>query len=204
MPTNSKETKTLNAIQVRIDENVRMMAELHAMWERVDEIARDKEITKVCTITTTSSADTPIVSKPPNKRFSKEKASIPPKKLPKTTEFNSDSGIENFEKVGDHSPLVFDDNDLDINHYTISEVIKYLQTLAESPHTSSQNLAFTEHITNALVKIRERMLKQEASIPRKIEYGCEPIIKMKVDDFDCNALCDLGASISVMPKKVYD
>ena len=27
---------------------------------------------------------------------------------------------------------------------------------------------------------------------------------MKVDDFDSNALCDLGASISVMPKKVYD
>src|SRR3954453_2415971 len=27
---------------------------------------------------------------------------------------------------------------------------------------------------------------------------------MKVDEFDCNALCDLGASISVMPKKVYD
>ena len=28
--------------------------------------------------------------------------------------------------------------------------------------------------------------------------------KMKVNDFDCNALCDLGASISVMPKKLYD
>ena len=27
---------------------------------------------------------------------------------------------------------------------------------------------------------------------------------MKVNDFDCNALCDLGASISVMPKKLYD
>jgi hypothetical protein len=27
---------------------------------------------------------------------------------------------------------------------------------------------------------------------------------MKVNDFDCNALCDLGASISVMPKKIYD
>jgi hypothetical protein len=23
-------------------------------------------------------------------------------------------------------------------------------------------------------------------------------------DFDCNALCDLGASISVMPRKIYD
>ena len=27
---------------------------------------------------------------------------------------------------------------------------------------------------------------------------------MKVNDFDCNALCDLGASISVMPKKIYN
>ena len=27
---------------------------------------------------------------------------------------------------------------------------------------------------------------------------------MKVNDFDCNALCDLGASIFVMPKKLYD
>src|SRR4051812_16867489 len=102
MPTDFKESKTLNAIQVRIDENVRMMAELHAMWEREDEIARNKEITKVCTITTTSSAETPNVSKPPiinNKRFSKEKASTPPKKLPKSTELNSDSGAEIFRKV---------------------------------------------------------------------------------------------------------
>ena len=27
---------------------------------------------------------------------------------------------------------------------------------------------------------------------------------MKVNDFYCNALCDLGASISVMPQKLYD
>jgi hypothetical protein len=27
---------------------------------------------------------------------------------------------------------------------------------------------------------------------------------MKVNDFDCNALCDLGASISVMPRNIYD
>jgi peptidoglycan hydrolase CwlO-like protein len=29
-----------NAIQVRIDDNVRMLAELHARWEREDEMAR--------------------------------------------------------------------------------------------------------------------------------------------------------------------
>ena len=36
----------------------------------------------------------------------------------------------------------------------------------------------------------EEKLKHEASIPRKLDDGCEPIIKMKVNDFDCNALCD--------------
>jgi hypothetical protein len=51
LPNDVKESKTLNAIQVRIDENVRMLAELHARWEREDEMARNM---KVCTITTSS------------------------------------------------------------------------------------------------------------------------------------------------------
>jgi hypothetical protein len=42
---------TSNAIQVRIDENIRMLAELHARWEREDEMARRM---KVCTITTSN------------------------------------------------------------------------------------------------------------------------------------------------------
>ena len=43
-----------NAIQVRIDENVRLLAELHAKWEREDEIDRNSSI---CTITTTNVDD---------------------------------------------------------------------------------------------------------------------------------------------------
>ena len=32
-----------------------------------------------------------------------------------------------------------------------------------------------------------------------------PVVDHDAFDFDdCNALCDLGASISVMPKKLYD
>ena len=80
----------------------------------------------------------------------------------------------------------------------------FLQKLAKSPNTSAINMAFRKHITNALMQVREEKLKHEASIPRKLEDGWEPIIKMKVNEFDCNALCDLGASISVMPKKLYD
>jgi hypothetical protein len=52
------------------------------------------------------------------------------------------------------------------------------------------------------MQIREGKLKQKVSIPRKLEDDWEPIIKMEVNDFDCNALCDLGASISVMPRKI--
>jgi hypothetical protein len=51
LPRDVKESNTLNAIQVRIDDNVRMLAELHARWEREDEMARNM---KVYTITTTS------------------------------------------------------------------------------------------------------------------------------------------------------
>jgi hypothetical protein len=57
------------------------------------------------------------------------------------------------------------------------------------------NVAFTKHITNALMQIREEKLKQKVSIPKKLEDGWEPIIEMNVNDFDCHALCDLGAII---------
>jgi hypothetical protein len=54
------------------------------------------------------------------------------------------------------------------------------------------------------MKIREEKLKQKASIPKKLEDGWEPIIDMHVNGFYCHTLCDLGASISVMPRKIYD
>jgi hypothetical protein len=50
----------------------------------------------------------------------------------------------------------------------------------------------------------ERISKKKVSVPRKLEDGWEPIIEMNVNDFDCNALCDLDASISIMPRKIYD
>jgi hypothetical protein len=54
------------------------------------------------------------------------------------------------------------------------------------------------------MQIREEKLKQKASIPKKLEDGWEPIIYMHVNGFDCHALCYLGASIYIMPRKIYD
>src|SRR3954463_2583472 len=76
--------------------------------------------------------------------------------------------------------------------------------MAKDHHTSTLNIAFTEHITNALIKAREENLKLETSIPRKLEEGWDPIVKIKLNNFSCFALCDVGASASVMPKIMYD
>ena len=213
MPNNDKESKPfakINAIQVRIDDNVRMLAELHARWEREREATKKNNMVKVYTITTTSNVqvshdnksinDNGKVINVGNVSTSHEKRL----KLPKDTKTASDKGAEIFRTMGDPSSITFDDNDFDFDNCNISEVIMLLQKLAKIPNASGIRMAFTKHITNALMKIREEKLKLEASIPKKLEDGWEPIIKLKVNDFDCNALCDLGASVSIMPKKFYD
>jgi hypothetical protein len=192
-----KESKTLNAIQIRIDENVRMLADLHARWEREDEMARNME---VCTITTTS--DVVSNASNPLTLIGIEKTPTPCAFKPKTAKTFSTKSAEIFRSMGDDSSTTF--NNFDVDGCNISEVILFLQTLALSPNASSMNVAFTKHITNALMQIREEKWKQKVSIPKKLENGCEPIIDMNVNDFDCHALCDLGASISIMPRKIYD
>ncbi|KAK1683306.1 hypothetical protein QYE76_044154 [Lolium multiflorum] len=218
MPNEDIENKivtTANAIQVRINENIRLMAELRARWDREEneKLAKENNVAKVWTITTTSKANDSHVAAPPtiNDKIigvgnvstpSAKRAKLP--EIAKTAETACDKTAEIFSNLGDDNPIALDCNDLDFDDCHISEVIKFLQKLAKSPNASAINLAFTKHITNALIKAREEKLKLETSIPRKLEDGWEPIIKMRVNDFDCNVLCDLGASISVMPKKVYD
>ncbi|KAK1696206.1 hypothetical protein QYE76_012903 [Lolium multiflorum] len=218
MPNNdldNKITTTANAIQVRINENIRLMAELRARWDREEneKLAKENNVAKVWTITTTSNANSSHVATPPTingniigvgnvSTPSAKRTKLP--EIAKTAETACDKTAEIFSNLGNNDPIAVAHNDLDFDDCHISEVIKFLQKLAKSPNASAINLAFTKHITNALIKAREEKLKLETSIPRKLEDGWEPIIKMKFNDFECNALCDLGASISVMPKKIYD
>ncbi|KAK1664685.1 hypothetical protein QYE76_052844, partial [Lolium multiflorum] len=218
MPNNdldNKITTTANAIQVRINENIRLMAELRARWDREEneKLAKENNVAKVWTIITTSNANSSHVAAPPTingKIIGVGNVSTPSAKrtklpeIAKTAETACDKTAEIFSNLGNNDPIAVAHNDLDFDDCHISEVIKFLQKLAKSPNASAINLAFTKHITNALIKAREEKLKLETSIPRKLEDGWEPIIKMKFNDFECNALCDLGASISVMPKKIYD
>jgi hypothetical protein len=138
-----------------------MLAELHARWEREDEMARNM---KVCTITTSN--DVVPNATNPLTLIGVDKSPTPCAKKPKTTKTFSQKSAEIFRSMGDDSSISL--NDFDVDGYNISEVIFFLQKLALSPNASSLNIAFTNHITNSLMKIREEKLKQKASIPKKL------------------------------------
>jgi hypothetical protein len=157
-----------------------MLAELHARWEREDEMARN---IKVCTITTTS--DVVSDASNPLTLIGVEKTPTPCAKKPKTVKTFSNKSAEIFQSMGDNSYTYF--NDFDVDSCNISEVILFLQKLALSPNASSMNVAFTKHITNALMQIREEKLKQKVYVPKKLEDGWEPIIEMNVNDFDSHS-----------------
>jgi hypothetical protein len=99
---------TANAIQVRIDENVRLLAKLHARWEREDEIARNM---KVCTITTSND----IIPNTSNHLtlIGIEKTPTPCVKKPKTAKTSSQKSAQIFRSVGDDSSISFNDFDID-------------------------------------------------------------------------------------------
>src|SRR4051812_37398297 len=122
-----------------------------------------------------------------------------------TIEEETPMNIEGFKQVSlDDTTTTFNSSDIDFDSCTLSEVISLLHKMSRDPHTSTLNLDFMEHITNALIKAREEKLRIEASIPRKLDDGWDPMIKIKLNNFSCYALCDVGASTSVMPKRMYD
>src|SRR3954468_15685914 len=101
--------------------------------------------------------------------------------------------IEAFKQVSlkDITTTLIDSSDLDFDNCTLPEFIGFLHKMSRDPHTSTHNLAFAEHITNALIKAREDKLRVESSIPRKLEDGWDSMIKIKLNNFSCYALCDV-------------
>ena len=49
------------------------------------------------------------------------------------------------------------------------------------------------------MKAFEEKLELEVSIPIKLHDEWEPTIKVKIKNYECFSLCDLGASVSTIP-----
>ena len=54
------------------------------------------------------------------------------------------------------------------------------------------------------MKAFEEKLELEVSIPRKLQDEWEPTIKVEIKNYECFPLCDLGASVSTIPKSLCD
>ena len=76
--------------------------------------------------------------------------------------------------------------------------------MLNSPNAYGQNKAFTKHIVEAMMKALEEKLELEISIPRKLYDEWELTIKVKIRNYECNALRDLGGSVSTIPKSLCD
>src|SRR4051812_23206662 len=201
-PLEERKTTPMNAIQVQINENIRMLAKLKETWarekeeeDRIKSLPTHHTIATIQVVEDIKTLSTHHIPSPPGPINGDATTS--------TVEAETPMNIEAFKQVilNDVTTTLLNNSNLDFDSCTLPEVIGFLHKMSRDPHTSTLNLAFTEHIPNALIKAREEKLRLEASIPRKLEDGWDPMIKIKLNNFSCYALCDVGATTSVIPKE---
>ena len=92
-----------------------------------------------------------------------------------------------------------DFKEFNYDNFSLIDCISLLQSALNFPHAYNQNKAFTKHIVDALMQYYEEKHELEVSIPRKLYGEWEPTINIKIKDYECHALCDLGASVFTIP-----
>src|SRR3954464_11816199 len=163
-PPEQRKTTPMNAFQVQINENIRMLAKLKERWAREkEEEDRIKSLPTHHTIATIQVVED-------LKTVSTHHIPSPPRPIngdatTSTVEEETPMNIKALKQVSlnDITTTLIDSSDLDFDNCTLPEVIGFLHKMSRDPHTSTRNLAFTEHITNDVNKVREDKLRVEAS-----------------------------------------
>jgi len=115
-----------------------------------------------------------------------------------------ESGFGEVKTLTSDAPTLLDYKDFNYDSCSLVDCISLLQSIINSPHAYEQDKASTKHIVDAMIKAFEEKLELEVSIPRKLHDEWEPTIKVKINNYECFALCDLGASVSTIPKSLCD
>ena len=152
----------MNAIQVQINENIRMLAKLKETWAREKE--DEERITSLPTHTTIATIQ--VVED--LKTFITHRTPSPngPINGDANTSTIGQEGPLNLEttkrmSLDDITTTLINGSNLDFDNCSLSEVITFLQRMAKDPHSSKLKIAFSKHIINALIKNREEKLKLE-------------------------------------------
>ena len=114
------------------------------------------------------------------------------------------SGFEEVKTLTSDVPTILDYEDFNYDICSLIDCIYLLQSMINSPDAYEQNKTFNKHIVDAMMKALEEKLELEVSIPIKLHYEWEPTIKVKIKNYECFALCDLGASVSTIQKYLCD
>ena len=77
-----------------------------------------------------------------------------------------ESGVEEIKILGSNETPTLDFKEFNYDSCSLIECISLMQSMLSSPHTYSQNKAFTDHIVDATMKYLEEKLELEVSIPR--------------------------------------
>src|ERR1041385_2294191 len=153
-PPEERKTTPMNSIQVQINGNIRMLGKLKEIWARAkEEEDRIKSLPTHHTVATIQVVeDVQIVS---THHTPSPTGPINGDATTSTLEEETSMNIEAFKQVSlnDITTSLVDSSDLDFDNSTLPEVIGFLHKMSRDPHTSTLNLAFTEHITNALIKV---------------------------------------------------
>src|SRR4051812_23387609 len=204
-PLEERKVTPMNTIQLQINENIRMMDKLKERWarekeeeDRIKSLPTHHTVATIHVVEDIQTVSTQCTRSPIGPINGDDMTSTVEEEIPMTIEATKQVSLK------DTTTTLIDSSDLYFDNGTLSEVIRFLHKMSRDPHTSTLNLAFTEHISNALIKAREDKIRVESSIPRKLEDGWDPMIKIKLNNFSCYALCDVGASTSVMSKRMYD
>ena len=110
------------------------------------------------------------------------------------------SGIGEVKTLSSNEPTILDFKEFNYDNCSLIDCISLLQSMLNSPHAYNQNKAFTKHIVDAVMQSFEEKLELEVSIPIKFMMSGNLLLILKINDYECHTLCDLGASVSTIPK----
>jgi hypothetical protein len=92
---------------------------------------------------------------------------------------------------------------LDLEKYSLHELISILQKFASDPSVNSNQVGFGSYIANHVLKEKIDRYNHEAMIPPKLGDAWIPKVLVTIGKETHHAILDLGSSVSFLSKELY-
>jgi hypothetical protein len=93
---------------------------------------------------------------------------------------------------------------LDLENCSLHELIYILQQFASDPSINTNQAGFGSYIANHVLKEKIARYTQEAMIPPRLGDIWIPKVLVTIGKYTHHAILDLGSSVSVLSKELYE